>query len=76
MTPTPVITTRGLCFALNARHMKQVYMSSEYVDNFGTIFDDNVSDKLLKGSHRSIKLDLDMQSKYLWDKTSMSGNFW
>ena len=74
--PTPVITTRGLCFALNTRHMKEVYRSSEYVDNFENVFQNNISHNVLKGHHRTIELDIDMQSKYLKDRASMSGNFW
>ena len=76
MTPTPVITTRGLCFALKARNMKQVFSSSEYLDSFEHVFENNASDELINGHQHSIELDVDMQSKYLTDRASNPGNFW
>ena len=73
--PKPVITTRGLCFAANAKDMNEVFAKSKYIDNFQEVFGTDEQIQLLNG-HQSIRLEINMHSKYLTDRNETSGNFW
>ena len=74
--PKPVLTTKGLCFALNARNMTDVFKSNEYTKNFETAFgnDFGIDDKLT-GRQYSIELNVDMQLQYLVDRKDLPGSF-
>ena len=73
--PQPVITTRGLCFAANAKGMNEVFAKSNYIDNFQEVFGIEEQGQLLNG-HQTITLQVNTRSKYLTDRNETSGNFW
>ena len=77
ITPKPVLTTRGLCFALNARSMTQIFKRNVHIGNFETVFGNSTEDDIWTGSQKIIDLNIDMQSQFLKDKTSdTAGSFW
>ena len=71
----PVVTTRGLCYAINAKNMNEVFAKSKYLENFEEAFGTSRQDHLLNG-HQSIGIDIDMGTKYLTDRNGTSGFFW
>ena len=76
MEPKPVITTRGLCYAVNARNMTKVYSKSQYLDNFEEVFQPHDPTKNLLNGHQFLTMQLNMQSKYLTDTAGTTGHFW
>ena len=77
ITPKPVLTTRGLCFALNARSMAEIFRRNAHIDDFETVFGNNTEADIWNGSQKIIDLSIDMQSQYLQDKTSDTArSFW
>ena len=74
--PKPVITTQGLCFALNARSMKDVFSKNNYIDKFESVFGKNEKKDLMTGEQHLVELEMDMQSEYLTDLTQVSRNIW
>ena len=70
--PKPVITTQGLCFALNARSMKDVFSNNNYIDKFESVFGENDKKDIMTGEQHLV----DMQSEYLTDLTQVSRNIW
>ena len=77
ITPKPVLTTRGLCFALNARSMTKIFKRNTHIDDFEAVFGNNNEGDIWNGSQKIIDLSIDMQSQYLQDKTSDTArSFW
>ena len=77
MIPKPVLTTRGLCFSLNARSMTKIYKRNQHIDDFEGVFGNNAEDDILNGNQKIMDLSIDMHSKYLNDRTSnTAGRFW
>ena len=77
ITPKPVLTTRGLCFAMNANSMTQIFKRNQHIDNFEGVFGNNAEDDILNGNQKIMDLSIDMHSKYLKDTTSnTAGRFW
>ena len=74
--PKPVITTKGLCFAINSRSMKDVFNKNNYIDKFESVFGENAQQPILTGEQHLVQLEVDIQSKYLTHQTEVSGNFW
>ena len=74
--PKPVITTQGLCFAINARDMKDVFSKNIYIEKFESIFGGIAPENILNGRKQKVKLEVNMQSKYLDNRARESGNFW
>ena len=74
--PKPVITTQGLCFALNARSMNDVFSKNNYIDKFESVFGENDQMVIMTGEQHSVELEIDMQSEYLTDQTQVSRNIW
>ena len=76
--PKPVITTQGLCFALNARSMKDVFSNNNYIDKFESVFGENDKKDIMTGEQHLVELEMDMQSEYLTDQThsDQSRNIW
>lgn len=76
LTPKPVITTRGICFALNTRKMEDVFEKSDFTDSFEAAFDDqSIKGEILSGRVDSIELDIDMHAKYLTELETTERNF-
>ena len=75
LTPKPVITTRGFCFALNAREMKDVFKKSEFTDSFDSVFEHN-KEEILSGKEDFLELTIDMHSKYLTELETEKRSFW
>ena len=77
ITPKPVLTTRGLCFAMNAKSMTQIFKRNQHIRDFETVFGNNAEDYILNGNQKIIDLSIDMHSKYLNDRASITaGSFW
>ena len=76
MIPKPVLTSKGLCFALNARKISEIYKESKYINNFQTVFGNNDGNDIFYGNKKTIELEIDMQSKYLYDRSNQTGSFW
>ena len=75
--PKPVLTTKGLCFALNARSMTEIYKRTQHSDDFEAVFGNNAKDDILNGNYEIMDLSINIHSKYLNDTTSnTAGSFW
>ena len=75
MKPTPVITTRGLCYAVNAKQITGVFDGSQYMDDFQKAFSIEDGEQLLSG-HQSMSLNVDLPLSFLTDRTATSGTIW
>ena len=75
LKPQPIITSRGLCFAFNARQMNEVFENSQYMDDFKEVFQDGKGKKLLDGQQK-VTFDIDTQLSYLTDRKATNGRFW
>ena len=56
--------------------MKDVFNKNNYIDKFQSVFGENAQNPILTGRQHLVKLEVDIQSKYLTDRTEVSGNFW
>ena len=70
-----MITTRGLCFAMNARNMTSVFKENIYINNFDKVFGHNAPDVFLNPKDdQEIKLDIDLNLQELTDRSGTSGH--
>ena len=63
--PKPVLTSRGFCFALNAKNMTNIFKSNKHIKNFHEVFGSNTAADILTGDHDIVELEIDLQSRYL-----------
>ena len=56
--------------------MKDVFNKNNYIDKFQSVFGENAQKPILTGGQHLVELEVDIQSKYLTDRTEVSGNFW
>ena len=56
--------------------MKDVFSKSKYIDKFESVFGGFAPEKILNGRKQKVELEVNMQSKYLDDRATESGNFW
>ena len=76
LKPQPVITTRGLCYAINSKQMSDVFINnSKYLQDFREVFEKEDTGQMLKG-HQNMDFDIDLQLSYLTDRTATSGSIW
>ena len=76
MKPQPVITTRGLCYAINSKQMSDVFINnSKYIQDFGEVFETEATGQMLRG-HQNMDFNIDLQLSYLTDRMATSGSIW
>ena len=76
LTPRPVITTRGLCYAINSKQMTDVFLNnSKYIQDFKDVFEVETSEQMLRG-HQSMQIGIDLQLSHLTDRMATSGSIW
>ena len=56
--------------------MKDVFNKNNYIDKFESVFGERDQKPILTGEQGLVELEMDIQSKYLTDRTEVSGNFW
>ena len=71
----PVITSTGLCYALNAKQIDEVFEKSKYINEFKKVFEHEKNSDILNG-HQTISFDINTQLSYLTDRRASSGRFW
>ena len=75
--PKPVITIRGLCFAINAKGMKDVFKESQYTNNFKEEFVDNTgNDEKIKNGLIESQITINLHLQYLTDRAGTTGTIW
>ena len=77
LRPKPVITTRGLCFAINAKGMEDVFKESLYTNNFIEEFVDNTGhDEKIKNGLIESQIKINLHLQYLTDRAVTTGTIW
>ena len=77
LRPKPVITTRGLCFAINAKGMEDVFKESQYTNNFKEEFVDNTGqDEKIKNGLIESQIKINLHLQYLTDRAATTGTIW
>ena len=71
----PVITSRGLCYAMNGKSLDEIFEKSQYISDFKNVFGDKENADL-KNGHYTMSFGVDVQLSYLTDRSATSGSFW
>jgi hypothetical protein len=73
--PKPVITSRGFCYAINAKQMSDVFANNQYIETFQEVFGKESRIELSSGNdYMQLKIDLNLS--HLTDRSASKGSIW